>query len=337
MKSYEKFLASKRNEGANHGFQPVFMPDGLFDFQKHLVDWSLRKGRGALFEDCGLGKTYQFLVWAENVHRHTNKPVLILAPLAVSAQIVREANKFDMEITRSYDDGVIGKGVTVTNYEQLHRFSSGNLAGVVCDESSILKSFDGTRRKAITSFMRKIPYRLLATATAAPNDYTELGTSSEALGYMGHMDMLNRFFKNDMNNSSTKRMYGEAAKWRFKGYAEIPFWRWVTSWAKAIRKPSDIGYENKGFDLPPLNIKNHLIDFEYIPNGELFSYPAMTLRTQREESKRSITERCEKVAELVSGTGNPALIWCHRNEEGDLLESLIDGSVQVAGKHSDAV
>ncbi|MCP4363334.1 MAG: SWF/SNF helicase family protein, partial [Chloroflexi bacterium] len=149
--------------------------------------------------------------------------------------------------------------------------------------------------------------------------------------------MLNRFFKNDMNNSSTKRMYGEAAKWRFKGYAEIPFWRWVTSWAKAIRKPSDIGYENKGFDLPPLNIKNHLIDFEYIPNGELFSSPAMTLRTQREESKRSITERCEKVAELVSRTGNPALIWCHRNEEGDLLESLIDGSVQVAGKHSDAV
>lgn len=332
--NYKKYLENKKNVGVNHGFSPVYMPDGLFDFQKQMVEWSLLKGRGALFEDCGLGKTYQELVWAENVHRHTNKSVLILAPLAVSAQTVREGAKFDIECTRSHD-GVAAKGITITNYEQLHKFDPDDFAGVVCDESSILKSFDGSRKKEITKFMRKMPYRLLATATAAPNDYIELGTSSEALGYLGHMDMLNRFFKNEQNNSSTKRMYGEAPKWRFKGHAEVPFWQWVTSWARAIRKPSDIGFENKGFDLPSLIIKNHLVDFEYIPDGQLFSSPAMTLQTQREESKRSIKDRCEKVADLVNDTGKPALVWCHRNEEGDLLESMINGSVQVAGKHSD--
>lgn len=331
---YSDYLSGKRNEGEDHGFDPIFMPDALFDFQKHMTEWALKKGRCAMFEDCGLGKSFQQLVWAENVHRHTNKPVLILAPLAVSAQTIREGAKFDIECVRSHD-GNPGKGITVTNYEQLHKFDSNDFGGVVCDESSILKSFNGSRKAEVTRFMRKMPYRLLATATAAPNDYIELGTSSEALGYLGHMDMLNRFFKNDMNNSSTRRMYGEAPKWRFKGHSEKPFWQWVTSWARAIRKPSDIGFDDKGFDLPPMNITNHLIDFEYVPDDEMFSSPAMTLRTQREESKRSIRQRCEKVAELVNDTGEPALVWCHRNEEGDLLESLIDGAVQVAGKHSD--
>lgn len=334
--NYKSYLSSKKNVGEDHGFKPVFMPDKLFDFQKYMVEWALLKGRGAMFEDCGLGKSFQQLVWAENVHRHTNKPVLILAPLAVSAQTVREGNKFDIEVTRSHD-GKAGKGITITNYEQLHKFDSNDYGGVVCDESSILKSFNGERKKEITRFMLKMPYRLLATATAAPNDYIELGTSSEALGYMGHMDMLNRFFKNEQNNSSMRRMYGEAPKWRFKGHSELPFWQWVSSWARAIRKPSDIGFDDSiGFNLPPLNITNHLIDFDFIPDGEMFSSPAMTLKTQREESKRSIVERCEMVAELINYTEKPALVWCHRNEEGDLLEKIIEGSVQVAGKHSDA-
>lgn len=332
--NYFDYLENKKNTGSDYGIDPVFMPDQLFDFQINMTEWALKKGRSALFEDCGLGKSFQQLVWAENIRRYTNKPVLILAPLAVAAQTQREAEKFDIETVRSHD-GKAGNCITITNYEQLHKFNSNDFAGVVCDESSILKSFDGSRKKEITDFMRKMPYRLLATATAAPNDYIELGTSSEALGYLGYMDMLNRFFKNDQNNSSNRRIYGEAPKWRFKGHAELPFWRWVTSWARAIRKPSDIGFENREFDLPNLIINHHRIDYENIPDDQLFSSPAMTLATQREEAKNSIKERCEEVAALVSDTGKPALIWCHRNEEGDLLEEMIKDAVQVAGKHSD--
>ena len=193
MNKYNEFLEEKSQAGASSGFDPVFMPDFLFDFQRELVSWSVLKGRSGIFADCGLGKTPIQLVWAENVVRHTNKSVLIIAPLAVSAQTAKEANKFDIGITRSKDGIIKRKGIVITNYERLHYFNPSDFAGVVCDESSILKSFNGATKQAITEFMRKIPYRLLCTATAAPNDYIELGTSSEALGYLGHMDMLNRF------------------------------------------------------------------------------------------------------------------------------------------------
>lgn len=332
---YSRFLQAKLHEGADHGFAPTFMPSQLFDFQAAMVDYAVRRGRAALFEDCGLGKTVQFLTWAQNVIQHTNRPVLVLTPLAVAGQTIREADKFGIEATRSSDGNLRGK-LIVTNYERLSAFSPHDFAGVVCDESSILKSFDGSRKAEITDFMRKIPYRLLATATAAPNDYIELGTSSEALGYMGYMDMLNRFFKNDQNNSATRRMYGEAPKWRFKGHAEQPFWRWVCSWARAMRKPSDLGFDDRHLILPPLTEDNHLVESRSNANGMLFSLPAMTLPEQRDEKKRTVTERCERVAELVSH-GKPALVWCQLNEEADLLESIIPGAVQVAGKHTDAV
>lgn len=332
---YADFLGLKLHEGADHGFEPTFMPSQLFDFQQSMVDYAVRKGRAAIFEDCGLGKTVQFLAWAQNVVEHTNKPVLILTPLAVSGQTIREADKFGIEATRSSDGAINGK-IVVTNYERMAHFNPADFAGVVCDESSILKSFDGSRRGEITDFMRKVPYRLLATATAAPNDYIELGTSSEALGYMGHMDMLNRFFKNDQNNSATRRMYGEAPKWRFKGHAEQPFWRWVCSWARAMRRPSDLGFDDRHLILPPLIEKSHLVKATHRAEGQLFDLPAMTLPEQREEKRRSIRERCEKVAELVNH-GKPALVWCQFNEEADLLERLIPGAAQVAGKHSDAV
>jgi hypothetical protein len=331
---YLRFLDVKTHRGAEHGFSPVWMPEFLFDFQAALVDWSVRAGRSAIFGDCGLGKTPMELVWAENVVRYTGKPVLILAPLAVSHQTIREAEKFGIRATRSHD-GVAHDGITVTNYERLSLFNPANFAGVVCDESSILKSFDGARRTEITAFMRKTPYRLLATATAAPNDYIELGTSSEALGYLGHMDMLNRFFKNDLNNSATGRMRGEAAKWRFKGHAEQAFWRWVCSWARAIRKPSDLGFDDGRFILPPLVEVDHLVESNTLPDGMLFALPAVGLKEQRDERRRTIRERCEKVAALVNDTGQPALVWCHLNEEGDLLESLIPDCVQVKGGDSD--
>lgn len=311
------------------------MPPQLFDFQQAMVEYAVRKGRAALFEDCGLGKTCQFLTWAQNVVEHTNKPVLVLSPLAVSGQTLRESEKFGIESERS-NDGTFTKKIVITNYEKLAHFDSSKFAGVVCDESSILKSFDGTRRGEITDFMRKVPYRLLATATAAPNDYIELGTSSEALGYMGHMDMLNKFFKNDQNNSATRRMYGEAPKWRFNGHSELPFWRWVCSWARAMRRPSDLGFEDGGFILPKLSERQHLVSANTLADGMLFALPAATLPEQREEKKRTVAERCEKVAELVDH-GGQALVWCHLNDEGDMLENIIPGAVQVSGSHRDEV
>lgn len=333
MMDYSNFLSAKRHDGANTGFPPTFMPDSAFDFQVAMATYAVEKGRAALFEDCGMGKTFQFLIWAQNVVEHTNKPVLIIAPLAVAAQIVREAAKFGIEVVRS-SNGTISSKIVVTNYERLTAFNPADFSGVVCDESSILKSFDGSRRAEITEFMRKVQYRLLATATAAPNDYTELGTSSEALGYMGHMDMLNRFFKNDQNNSATRRMYGEAPKWRFKGHGELPFWRWVCSWARAIRKPSDLGFDDGAFKLPELIENCHLVDHVAPPNGMLFNLPASTLPEQRDEKKRTIKDRCERAAELASH-GRPVVVWCQFNEEADLLEKIIPGAKQVSGSQSD--
>lgn len=332
--NYSEFLDRKSQSGSLDGFKPLWIPDFLFDFQQSMVDWSIRKGKSALFEDCGLGKTPQQLVWAENVVRHTNKAVLILTPLAVSLQTVRESEKFGIDCRRS-NDGTVHPNITVTNYERLHYFNASNFAGVVCDESSILKSFDGATRKAVTDFMRKVPYRLLATATAAPNDYIELGTSSEALGELGYMDMLNRFFKNDNNNSAVGRMYGEVVKWRFKGHAEQPFWRWVTSWARAIRKPSDLGFPDGEFNLPPLQEHQHIVEASTPPSDRLFEVDAQTLPEQREERRRTMRERCEMVAELVNNTGEAFLSWCHLNDEGDLLAKLIPDAVQISGKDSD--
>ena len=344
---YEAFLLSKSQIGTMDGFRPTFMPGILFDFQAQLTEWAVEMGRCALFEDCGLGKSVQELVWSENVVRHTNRPVINLAPLAVTRQTAREAAKFGIEAHVSLD-GKVRPGINLANYERLHYFDPNDFAGAVCDESSILKSFDGERRAQITEFMRKIRYRLLGTATAAPNEYTELGTSSEALGYLGHMDMLSRFFKNNQGNSIkpfTVQHRGkarkeldileESAKWRFKGYAEVPFWKWVCSWARAIRKPSDIGFDDGAFILPPLVERQHMVETRRTPIDTLFVLPAVGLKEQRNERRRTIEERCERAAELVRDTGKPAIVWCHLNDEGDLLERSICGSVQVSGKDSD--
>ncbi len=334
VSDYGEFLRQKSQGGADSGFDPVWMPDFLFDFQRELVEWAVRKGRAAIFADCGLGKTPMGLTWASNVARKTGKPVLYLTPLAVASQTVREAEKFGIEARQSKDGAHAGH-IIVTNYERLHYFSSSDFGGVVCDESSVLKSFAGERRGEITAFMRQVPYRLLQTATAAPNDYIELGTSSEALGYMGHMDMLNRFFKNDLNNSAQGRMRGEVIKWRLKGHAETPFWRWVCSWARAIRRPSDLGFADDGFLLPPLHEVEHLVEANSLADGMLFALPAVGLKEQRDERRRTVQERCQTVADLVNHTGQPALVWCHLNEEGDVLQSLIPDAVQVAGSDSD--
>lgn len=335
MGGYNAFLERKSQLGGEHGFAPVWMPDFLFDFQLALVEWALRKGRGAIFADCGLGKTPMQLVWAENVTRKTGKPVLILTPLAVAEQTIEEGAKFGLEVRRS-SDGTAYPGLVVTNYERLHHFNPADFAGTVCDESSAIKSFDGTRRALVTQFMKKQEYRLLCTATAAPNDYIELGTSSEAIGYLGHMDMLNRFFKNDQNTSHVNRLW-KGATWRFKGHAELHFWRWVCSWARAMRRPSDLGFDDARFDIPALREQEHLVRARSRADGMLFDLPAQGLWEEREEQRRTVTERCEQVAALVNQTGEPAVVWCHLNVEGDTLEEMIPDARQVSGADSDDV
>lgn len=340
---YQAFLDRKSQLGSQSGFKPIWIPKSMFDFQASLTEWAIQKGRAALLVDCGMGKTFMQLVWAENVVRKTNKPVLIITPLAVGAQTVREGDKFGIECKKT-GDGKVQPGINVTNYERLHYFDPNDFAGVVLDESSILKSFDGKRRSEITEFMRTRPYRLLCTATAAPNDYIELGTSSEALGELGHVDMLGRFFKNDQNTIQPMRHHilGKnfrdpppmQEKWRFKGHAEIPFYRFVCSWARACRKPSDLGFPDRKFILPKLRETQHLVTALTLADGMLFSVPAIGLKEQREERRRTVAERCEKVAELVDD-GQPALVWCHLNDEGDILAQIIPDCVQVSGGDSD--
>ena len=354
--SYEEFLERKLHTGADHGFEPVFMPDQLFDFQQSLVQWAVRKGRAAIFADCGLGKTAMQLTWAQNVAQHTDRPVLILTPLAVAAQTIREGEKFGIECHRSSDGSVPGR-IVITNYDRLHLFDPADFGAVVCDESSILKSFNGSTRKAITRFMSKMPYRLLCTATAAPNDYTELGNSSEALGELSYSDMLRRFFAqlDDKGQKREERLQKSAeamveananyykklafrvsqtiGQWRLKHHARDHFWQWVASWARACRKPSDLGFSDDKFVLPLLTENDHVIAAPPA-EGMLFSIPAFGLGEEREERKRTIKERCEYAAQLVDHD-QPAVIWCHTNAEGDMLEQLIPDAAQVAGRTPD--
>jgi len=342
---YSGFLQRKSQLGGRYGFEPLWMPDWLYPFQQSLVNWAMLKGRAAILADCGLGKTPMFLVWAENIVRKTGKRVLVLTPSAVGAQTVREANKFDIEAQKC-SDGKIHAGINVINYERLHHLNPSDFIGVVADESSILKNYAGKRRSQITEFMRQMPYRLLATATAAPNDHIELGTSSEALGELGYLDMLSRYFKNDQNTIQPMRRHiiGKnfrdpkplVEKWRFKGHAEIPFYQFVCSWARACRKPSDLGFPDTGYPhgdykLTELIEREHVVVANSLPDGFLFPVPAIGLKEQRDECRRTIEERCEKAAELCSERKGQSLIWCNLNPEGKLLRKIVPNCAEIAG------
>lgn len=328
VEDYAAFLDAKTQLGTDDGFTPDRLPDFLYGFQRDLVTWAVRKGRAGIFADCGMGKTPMQLVWAENVHRHAEGPVLIVTPLAVTFQTSDEAAKFNIDAAVSRTGKVVAP-VTITNYDRIHHFDPDDFAGVVLDESSAIKAFDGERRKLVTDFMRKMSYRLLCTATAAPNDYIELGTSSEALGYLGYTDMLTRFFTNK-GTVFVKAWGGGGNQYRFKGHAEEPFWRWVASWARAMRRPSDLGYENDGFILPPLVYQRHIVESVEPRPGQLFDLPAFGLKEQTAEMRRTVSERCEAAARLLADADR-GIAWCHRNNEGDLLTALIDGAVQVKG------
>lgn len=319
---YYKFIESKSKKLGYSGFDPLWIPDFLFDFQKVLVDWSIRVGRVALFEDCGLGKTPQSLVWAENILRKTNKPVLILTPLAVAPQFVKEGDKFGIEVYHS-KDGKVKKCINVANYQRLHYFDPSDFIGLVCDESGILKHFEAETRKNIIDFSDKIPYILLGTATPAPNDFMELGNSAEVLGVMKYHHVLSTFFTHDSSDTG---------QWRLRGHAKKRFWQWVSNWARAVRKPSDLGFDDGDFILPPL-ITNQFEVESQPPEYGFFTLAARTLKEQREERRKTVNERCEKVAELANNE-KPFIAWCHLNSEGDLLEKLIPDSVQISGSDS---
>ena len=329
---YSEFLKTKQQYGAKSGFDPMFLPGFLYDFQQYLVVWAVQLGRAAIFADCGLGKTPMQLVWAQNVVQHTNKPVLVLSPLAVTGQTLDEAEKFSIPARRA-KPGTNGSAIIeVTNYEKLHLFDSAQYGGVVCDESSILKNFNGAYRKAITEFMRTVLYRLLCTATAAPNDWIELGTSSEALGYLGQRDMQTRFFSRKATFAKTRK----GKEWTIRPWAEQgPFWQWLSSWARTARKPSDLGFDDDGFILPPMQVNHIKVDATQPTPGKLWDMEARGFHEERETINRTITERCEAAAQTVIDNGATSMVWCNRNKEGDLLEKMIPGSVQVAGRHSD--
>lgn len=326
---YADFLERKTQLDGAFGFTPMWEPEFLFPFQQNLVGWAVRKGRAALFADCGLGKTPMQLVWGENVRRRNGRPVLIVTPLAVSYQSEAEARKFGIDAAVSRD-GRVAAPITITNYDRLHLFDREDFGAVIGDESSAIKSFDGVLRALVTDFLRKMEYRLLCTATAAPNDYIELGTSSEALGYLGYTDMLSRFFVNDQKAGARGNRVWGGSDWRFKGHAEEAFWRWVSSWARALRRPSDLGFADDGFHLPPLEHRQHVVAARTRPEGHLFHLPANGIHEERDELRRTLTERCEAAAELLADADS-AVAWCQLNAEGDLLTKLIPGAVQVSG------
>ena len=352
MISYSEFIHRKSQLTHGDGFDPVWIPDFLFDFQRHLVKWALRKGRAAIFADCGLGKTPMQLVWAENVVRKTGGRVLVLTPLAVSQQLLREAHKFGIEAGVSRNGKPVAS-ITVLNYERLHKADENDYAAVVCDESSILKHWTGKTQKAVTRFMAKMQYRLLCTATPAPNDFVELGTSSEALGMLTHSAMLETFFRqmsdDEKKKKATKdsvlhskrlswRVIQSIGQWALKAHAFEPFWRWVSSWARACSKPSDLGpYDDSRFVLPPLNRIDHMVVPKTPPPGYLFTIPAFGLNQERGERRRTIEERSALVSEIVHTNGHgkePAVVWCQLNDEADAIAKSIPDAVQVKGSQS---
>jgi len=330
-KEYQKFLESKKHSASEFGIKPNFIPDKMFDFQKYTAEHLIVKGRGAGFLDTGLGKTIIELTIAQNYVNHTNKPVLIICPLAVAFQFISEAQKFGIADIEHSKNGKYKTKIVVCNYERLEHFNYSEFDCVILDESSILKNFDGAIKQQVTNFLRKVKYRFLFTATPSPNDFVELGTSSEALGYLGYMDMLKMFFGNNENNIRPQEI---GNKWYLKPHAKENFFKWVSSWSISMRKPSDLGFDDTKFILPELKLNYNYVknDKNWNINGQdlLFGIVAKTMSEVREEQKMTIENRCNKAAELASQY-ETSVYWCNFNDEGDLIEELDKNSYQIKG------
>jgi hypothetical protein len=327
---YEAFLAKKAMVDPMTGLADfTALPERLFPFQRDITAWGLRRGRAALFAGTGLGKSFMELAWAQAIAQETGKRILHLAPLAVSHQMAREAEKFGIPARVVSTADECGGGINITNYQKLDHFDVGKFGGVILDESSILKNVDGHYRTRLIELCHTVPFRLAATATPAPNDFMELGNHAEFLGIMKYTDMLATFFTHDG---------GDTAKWRLKGHAENDFWKWMASWAVMLRKPSDLGYSNEGYDLPPLNYISHTVKADYdafLSEGILFPVQAETLQERISARRATVQDRCRLAVEMTN-RDEPFVWWCNLNAEAEMIAKNIPGAVNLHGGLKDS-
>lgn len=323
--AYAEFLERKRRIDPMTGLSKVpELPDAMFAFQRDITAWALRRGRAALFAGTGLGKSFMELAWADAIHRETGKDILHFAPLAVSDQMAQEADKFSIVARQARSQAECLAGTNITNYQKLDHFDLSKFGAVILDESSILKSTDGHYRTKLIELAQRIPFRLAATATPAPNDFMELGNHAEFLGVMSYTDMLTTFFTHDN---------GETQKWRLKGHAEDDFWKWMASWAVMLRKPSDLGYDDGDYELPPLNHVQHQVAVDYAPSletGMLFPVEAATLQERIAARRDTVAERVALAAQ-VTPADRPFVWWCNLNAESEALVKAIPGAVETRG------
>lgn len=327
--TYEKFLESKVKRISESGFKPNNLNSSLFDFQNYIVKRALKAGKFAIFADCGLGKTLMQLEWANQVTHHTKRPVLILAPLAVSGQTIQEGFKFHINVQRWTPElnnrSALGQGIYITNYEQLDKIDCSFFSGIVLDESSILKNFEGAIRNLVIDKFQNTDYKLACTATPSPNDPMELGNHAEFLNVMSRTEMLAMYFVHDG---------GETSSWRLKGHSEQVFWDWVSGWAVMLSKPSDLGFNADGYDLPDLNLIERTIKTEKRDNGQLFNDVAVSATNFNQELRITKVERLSQVVDIVNGSKENFIIWIKQNEEAKYLLDNITDAVEVKGSDS---
>ena len=323
--NYQDFINSKSVKKVNQGIPHKALNAALFDYQQHIVSKALQRGKCAIFADTGLGKTLMELEWAKHISEYCQKPVLILAPLSVTHQMEREAAKFGYSANVAKSQPDVNGLIAIANYEKLHHFDASQFCGIVLDESSILKSHDGTHRQMLTEFASTLDYRLSASATPSPNDYMELGTQSEFLNILTRSEMLATFFTHDG---------GDTAKWRLKGHGRKEFWKWMATWAIAIRKPSDLGFSDENYELPPLNIHDVTVSVSNENLSTLFAMQAQTLQERRQAKKDSIEDRIKACADLVNNSSKSWIIWCNLNSESEALKKAINDSFEVKGSDS---
>jgi superfamily II DNA or RNA helicase len=331
MSEYAEFVSAKLSRVPTTGIASGFsVPASLFPHQSALTAWAIRRGRAAIFADTGLGKSRMQLAWADAVSRHTKQPCLILAPLAVAPQTVAEGAELSIEVAHCRDIAeTAGHRIVITNYDRLHRFDPAQFGAVVLDESSCIKHHDAKTLRTLLEAFRSTPFKLCATATPAPNDWTELGTHAEFLGVCTRAEMLAEYFTHDG---------GDTSVWRLKGHARNVFWQWVSQWGAMVRRPSDLGFDDTAYRLPPLHLHEHTVDTEMPLNGMLFAAEAQTLSDRRDARRMSIEDRVRDCAAIVNANaGEPWVVWCDLNAEGDALTKAIDGAVQIAGADSSEV
>lgn len=322
MTEYENFIQSKLRMDIASGFDCDIPVGPLFDFQSACVKWALKRGRAALFLDTGLGKTFCQVTWAQKVAEHTGGNVIIAAPLCVAQQTVEEAAKIGITVKYCRDDSQVEPGITITNYEMLEHFDLDSFAGVVLDESSILKSHTSKTREALVQSFRNTPYKLSCTATPSPNDYIELGNQADFLGVMNAQEMLATFFTHDG---------GDTSKWRLKGHGKVRFWEWMAGWSICIRNPADLGFDGSAYELPPLNIVEHQVAGGELVEGQLFHVVAQSLTERREAKRSSMADRIALASKLANDATGAAIVWCHLNDESTALTTAIPDAVEVTG------